>query len=92
MYVQTCSGWFSDRTARYLASGKPALVQETGFGRSLPTGEGLLSFGTPEEAVAGVERIAADYEGHCRAARALAVERFDSDRVIGRMLEEVGLG
>jgi hypothetical protein len=91
VYVQTHSGWFSDRTARYLASGKPALVQDTGFGRNYPVGEGLLAFGTLEEAVEGAARIGRDYDGHSRAARALAEEYFDSDKVLGRFIDEVGV-
>jgi hypothetical protein len=91
VYVQTGSGWFSDRTACYLASGKPALVQDTGFSRNYPVGEGLVAFHTLEEAVAGAERITADYENHSRAARALAERHFDSDKVLGRLVEEVGL-
>jgi hypothetical protein len=86
-YVDTGSGWVSDRTVRYLASGRPALVQDTGLGNRYPVGEGLLTFRTPDEAVAGVEAIAADYEVHSRAARALAEAHFDSDRVLGRFLE-----
>jgi hypothetical protein len=91
IYVETESGWFSDRTVRYLASGKPALVQDTGFGRNLPTGEGLVAFRTLDEAIGGAERIANDYEEHCRAARALAEEYFDSDTVLGNLIEEVGV-
>lgn len=90
IYVETGSGWFSDRTVRYLASGKPALVQDTGFSRNLPVGEGLLAFSTLQEAIAGVERIAADYEHHCRAARKLAEMFFDSERVLGKLIEEIG--
>jgi hypothetical protein len=91
VYVETASGWFSDRTVRYLASGKPALVQDTGFGRNYPVGEGLVAFRTPGEAVAGARRIGRDYEEHCRAARALAEEYFDSDIVLGRFVEEAGV-
>jgi hypothetical protein len=91
IYVETRSGWFSDRTTRYLASGKPALVQDTGFGAGVPLGEGLLTFRTIEEAAAGVERIARDYAGHCRAARALAEEFFDSDVVLGQFVDELGI-
>jgi hypothetical protein len=91
IYVETGSGWFSDRSVRYLASGKPVLVQDTGFGRSLPVGEGLLTFRTLEEAVAGVREIGRDYERHAKAARAVAEEYFDSDRVLGRMLEDAGV-
>jgi hypothetical protein len=91
IYVETKSGWFSDRTVRYLASGKPALVQDTGFGRNYPVGEGLIAFGTLEEAVEGAKRIVRDYEGHCRAARAIAEEYFNSDKVLGRLVDEVGV-
>jgi hypothetical protein len=91
VYVDTNSGWFSDRTVRYLASGKPALVQETGFSRQLPSGEGVVAFRTLDEAVEGAERIMHDYDSHCQAARAIAEKYFDSDKVLGKMLEEVGL-
>jgi hypothetical protein len=91
IYVETQSGWFSDRTARYLASSRPALVQDTGFGRNLPAGEGLVAFRTLEQAVAGAECIARDYERHRRAARALAEAYFDSNTVLGRLVEEIGV-
>lgn len=91
VYVDTKSGWFSDRTVRYLASGKPALVQETGFSRRLPTGEGLIAFRTLDEAVQGARQIMRDYDTHCRAARTIAADHFDSDKVLARMLEQVGL-
>ena len=80
VYVHTCSGWFSDRTAAYLASGRPALVQDTGFSRNLPTGEGLLAFSTLEEAGAGAEAITRKYAAHCRAARAIAHSPPPPDR------------
>jgi hypothetical protein len=86
IYVDTNSGWFSDRTVRYLASGKPVLVQDTGF--RLPAGQGLLAFRTLEEAEAGARAIAEDYERHSRAARRLAEEEFGSDRVLTRLLED----
>jgi len=88
IYVETCSGWFSDRTVRYLASGKPALVQDTGFSRNYPTGEGLVPFSSLEEAVAGAAGIASDHARHAAAARKLAEERFDSDKVLTRFLEQ----
>jgi hypothetical protein len=91
IYVETQSGWFSDRTVRYLASGKPALIQDTGFGRHYPVGEGLLAFRTLEGAAQGAEEIARNYGKHCRAARALAETYFDSDKVLGQFVEEVGL-
>ena len=86
IYTQTRSGWFSDRTAHYLASGKPALVQETGG--SVPAGEGLLTFQTLDEAAAGAADIAANYARHCRAARALAEEFFDARQVLRRFLDD----
>lgn len=91
IYVESNSGWFSDRTTRYLASGKPALVQDTGFSRHLPCGAGLVPFRTVEEAAAGAERIVSDYAMHCAAARAVADTCFDSDLVLSRMLAEVGI-
>jgi hypothetical protein len=91
VYVETKSGWFSDRTVRYLASGKPALIQDTGFIRNYPVGAGLVPFRTLDEAVAGARRIVADYHEQSRAARALAEEYFDSDKVLGRLMDEVGI-
>jgi hypothetical protein len=91
IYVETDCGWFSDRTVRYLASGKPAVVQDTGFSRNLPTGEGLIAFRTLEDAIAGVEAVASDYEHHSRAARALAEEFFESDTVLGKILERIDI-
>jgi len=92
IYVETNSAWFSDRTVRYLASARPALVQDTGFSRHYPVGKGLVAFRTLDEAVAGAEAIERDYERHCVAARKIAEEFFDSDRVIAQMMAEIGLG
>jgi len=89
-YVVSSSGWFSDRSACYLASGRPVPAQDTGFPAHLPTGDGLLSFTDTDDAVAGIERINTDYEHHRRAARAVAEEHFDSDRVLDRLLEQLG--
>lgn len=80
--------WRFHALTRYLASGKPALVQETGFSRNIPVGEGLLSFCTVEEAVAGAGQIAEDYVHHCAAARRVAEDHFAADRVVGRFLDE----
>ena len=91
IYVDTASGWFSDRTVRYLASGRPVLVQDTAFHRTLPVGTGLVSFRTPGDAVRGAESIAANYDHHARTARRIAEEYFDSDRVLGRFVEEAGI-
>lgn len=89
IYVGTNSGWFSDRTVRYLASGRPALVQDTGFDRHLPVGEGLVPFRTPDEAAAGADRIVRNYPAHALAARRIAEEYFDSDKVLGWLLANV---
>jgi hypothetical protein len=87
-YVASRSGWFSCRTACYLALGVPAVVQDTGFTQAIPTGEGVLTFTTPEEAADAIERLAADPDRHARAARMIAEEYFDSAKVLGRLLEE----
>lgn len=88
VYVATSSGWFSDRTVRYLASGRPAVVQDTGLSAAgYPVGEGLLAFRTLEEAAQAVARVEADLDGHARAARRLAEDMFDSDRVLRRFAE-----
>jgi hypothetical protein len=92
IYAEANSGWFSDRSAAYLASGRPALVQDTGIGEHLPVGEGLLTFATLEQAADGVERIAANPGEHAAAARELAVRHLDSDRVLGDLLGRIGIG
>jgi hypothetical protein len=90
MYVESRGGWFSDRSICYLASGRPVLAQETGWSRNYPAGEGLLAFTTLEEAAAGVEEISANYARHSQAARELAEAHFDSDKVLARLLEQIG--
>jgi hypothetical protein len=92
LYAGTRSGWFSDRTAHYLASGRPALVEDTGLAERLPLGEGLLTFRTVAEAAAGAAAIAAEPERHGRAARAFAERHLDSDVVLGTLLRAVGIG
>jgi len=89
-YVLSRSGWFSDRSACYLASGRPVLAQETGFSRFLPTGEGLLSFEGVVDAAAGVEEIRGGYGRHARRAREIAEDLLDSDRVLGELLDKLG--
>jgi hypothetical protein len=86
-YVKGRSGWFSDRTAAYLASARPALAQSTGFERILPAGKGLIPFDTLDAAVAAVQRVNADYPGQCKAARALAEQFFDYRKVLPSMIE-----
>jgi hypothetical protein len=86
-YVVNRSGWFSDRSECYLASGRPALVQDTGWTAHLPSGEGLLAFSNVEEALDGIDRINADYDRHARRAREIAREHFDANRVLPKFLE-----
>lgn len=86
-YVHTNSGWFSDRTECYLASGRPAVVQDTGFSAHLPTGEGLLAYRTAEEARDAIGAVLAEYTRHSRAARDVAVEHFASEVVLPDLLE-----
>ncbi len=90
-YVKSRSGWFSCRSACYLALGRPCVLQDTGWSGHYPSGEGLLAFATIEEAVAGLEKVASDYEQHAHAARQLAERFFDARRVLSAMLEEAGL-
>lgn len=90
-YVASRSGWFSDRSVCYLASGRPVLAQDTGFSAYLPTGLGLLAFDSYDDAVTGVRSIRADYARHARAARELAEECFRHDRVLPRLLDRVGI-
>ena len=86
-YVATNSGWFSDRTACYLASGRPAVVQDTGFSAHLPTGNGLLSFTDFDQARDALERVAGDYKRHALAARDLAASYFACEVVLPPLLE-----
>jgi len=89
--VRLRSGWFSDRTATYLASGRPAVVQDTGFDAVLPTGEGLLSFRTADDAVAALDEVAADPARHEAAALAIAREFLDAETVLARLLQDAGV-
>jgi hypothetical protein len=90
-YAAGRTGWFSDRSACYLAAGRPVIVQDTGIGAYVPTGEGLLTFTDVESAAAAVERVESDYATHAAAATAFAREHLDSDRVLVRLLELAGL-
>ena len=84
--VKARSGWFSDRTAAYLAAGKPVVVQDTGFSEDLPCGEGLFAFRTIDDAAAAIDEIGRDYRRHCLAARRIAEEYLDARRVLTRVL------
>jgi hypothetical protein len=89
IYVGTRGGWFSDRSACYLASGKPVIALDTGFGAALPTGNGLLCFSDLDEAAAAAQEVRSNLAEHSAAARAIAEEHLDSDRVLARLLERL---
>lgn len=91
IYVRSNSGWFSDRSTCYLASGRPVVAQDTGLDGNVPTGEGLLAYRTLEEARDAVDRVSRDWDRHARAARRVAEECFDSDRVLGSLLGRLGV-
>jgi hypothetical protein len=90
-YVRSRSGWFSDRSAAYLASGRPVVLEETGFSDHLPCGEGLFAVSSLEEAVMAIEEIENDYGRHSRAARAIAKEHLEATSVLKAALSEIGL-
>jgi hypothetical protein len=91
VYVGTRSGWFSDRSAAYLAAGRPVILQETGFSDLVPTGEGLLAFRSADEAIDAIHRVRRDYEFHSRAARKLATTYFASQRILPNLLHQAGI-
>jgi hypothetical protein len=88
-YVVSRSGWFSERSLAYLASGRPVVTQNTGFDTWLPCGSGVVDFDSPVAALDALKRVSADYERHCRAAREIAASFFDSDEVLTSLLERV---
>ncbi len=91
VYVATNSGWFGDRSGVYLASGRPVVMQDSGFGRHLPCGEGLFAVKTVDEAAAAIDAIHSDYPRHSQAARAIAERYLSTDVVLSRFLSEIGL-
>lgn len=90
-YVKANTGWFSDRGSAYLASGRPVIQQDTGFSTHLPCGEGLMAVRTSEEAAAAIEEIVGDYERHSKRAREIALEHLDATKVLGGMLDQLGI-
>jgi hypothetical protein len=91
LYVRTRSGWFSDRSACYLAAGRPVITQRTGFEKFIPTGVGLLGFDDADEAVEAVHAVNADYARHVRAAREIACEYFDALKLLDEIAQTAGL-
>ena len=92
VFVANNTGWFSDRSAAYLASGRPVVMQETGFSRHLPCGKGLFAVQSPEEAKAAIEEIESDYNLHSKAARRIAEEHLHTGVVLKEFLDELGIG
>ena len=90
-YAGTRCGWFSDRSECYLAAGRPVILQATGFEDFLPTGKGLFAFTNMDEAVEAIHAVRVDYPLHSAAARQIALEHFDSGRILRRLLAEAGL-
>jgi hypothetical protein len=86
-YVVGKCGWFSCRSACYLAAGRPVVVEDTGFSSVLPTGEGILPFNTLEEAAASIREVESNYKRHARAAYEIAVEYFDSNKVLSCLID-----
>jgi hypothetical protein len=89
IYVATHSGWFSCRSACYLAAGRPVVVQDTGFSSVLPVGEGLMSFTTLTQAAEAIQEVEGNYDRHCKAARVMAEEFFESDKILQQFIEDV---
>jgi len=89
VYVATRSGWFSCRTACYLAAGRPAVVQDTGWSRYVPSGDGLIAFATMDEAIDGLKNVQADWQRHSHAAYAIAREYLAPDKVLPPMIEAI---
>jgi hypothetical protein len=85
-YVAGQAGWFSCRSACYLAAGKPVIVQDTGFSRVLPVGEGILPFRSLEDAAAAIDAVRRNYKAHSLAARAIAEDCFDARRVLTELI------
>jgi hypothetical protein len=90
-YVRPHTGWFSDRSACYLAAGRPVITQDTGFSTFLPAGKGLFAFNTIDDILAALETIHADYDGNCRAALEVAREHFAAEPILRRLLAHVGM-
>jgi hypothetical protein len=89
-YVRPRTGWFSDRSACFLAAGRPVITQETGFSAHLPTGAGLFGFTSVDDVLAAVDAIESDYGHHCRAAEQIAREYFAAEKVLGSLMERAG--
>jgi hypothetical protein len=91
VFVSLRTGWFSDRSAAYLACGRPVVLQDTGFGDHLPTGTGLFAVESADDAAAAIEEIDGDYPRHARRAREIALEFLDAPKILSGLLRDLGL-
>jgi hypothetical protein len=91
VFVENQTGWFSDKSAAYLASGRPVILQDTGFSSHLPVGEGLFSVDTIDEAQHAIEEVARNYEVHSRKAREIDKEYLEARIVMNQFLNKVGI-
>jgi hypothetical protein len=89
--VRLRTGWFSERSACYLAAGRPVITQDTGFGTCVPTGEGLFAFNALDDVLSAFEAVSSDYARHSRAARAIAEEYFRAETVLAKLLSDLGI-
>jgi hypothetical protein len=89
--IRLRSGWFSERSACYLAAGRPVITQDTAFDCALPTGEGLFSFNTMEEIIVAFDAISSNYKKHSEAAREIAEEYFKAEKVLEKLLSDLGV-
>jgi hypothetical protein len=89
--IRLRSGWFSDRSACYLAAGRPVITQDTAFGNALPTGQGLYAFRTMDDVLAAIDAVESDYSANRRAAREIAAEYFETTKVVGSLMRRAGL-
>ncbi len=89
--VRLRSGWFSERSACYLAAGRPVITQDTGFGQVLPTGEGLFAFTKLDDIVAAFDAVRSNYQRHRKAALSIAEEHFRAEKVLAKLLSDLGL-
>ena len=89
--IRLRSGWFSDRSACYLAAGRPVINQDTGFSCALPVGKGLFAFQTMSDVLEAIDAVEGDYESHSRAAREIAAEYLSAEKVVGSLMQRAGL-
>jgi hypothetical protein len=91
IYVALRTGWFSDRSAAYLAAGRPVILQDTGFSEHLPCGKGLMAVQSADEAAEAIREVESDWETHSRSARRIAEEHLDAGVILSRFLKDLNI-